>query len=58
VIATSPKNVDAGGSETVSRLTNVRSLPVTLFDYDFGEWAHFVVTFFIELLLFHFALLR
>ena len=43
VIATSPKNVDAGGSETVSRLTNVRSLPVTLFDYDFGEWAHFVL---------------
>lgn len=43
VIATSPKNVDAGGSETVSRLTNVRSLPVTLFNYDFGEWAHFVL---------------
>lgn len=43
VIATSPKNVDAGGNETVSRLTNVRSLPVTLFDYDFGEWAHFVL---------------
>ena len=43
VIATSPKNIDAGGSETVSRLTNVRSLPVTLFDYDFGEWAHFVL---------------
>lgn len=43
VIATSPKNVDAGGNETVSRLTNVRSLPVTLFNYDFGEWAHFVL---------------
>lgn len=41
VLATSPKNTASGENDTASRLTDVRSLPVTLFDYDFGNWEGF-----------------